>query len=80
VDERFYPQDPFGKHRSPWAHVVVPHTHRPRLQVPVLPALQSALTLQMHCEAVHAKPDGQECPHAPQLVAVDVRSTQPLGV
>jgi len=70
-----------GKQRSPWAHVVVPQTHRPLpLQAPVLPALQSPFSLQAHCAAVHAKPDGQERPHAPQLVALVVRLTQPPGV
>lgn len=50
------------------------------LQVPVLPALQSPFNLQVHCDAVQLNPDGQECPQAPQLVGLVVRSTQPLGV
>ncbi len=74
------PQEPLGRQRSPWAHVVDPHVHRPPLHVPVLPALQSPFSLQVHCPAAHPKPEGQECPHAPQLVALVIRFTQPLGV
>jgi len=74
------PQLPFGKQRWPRAHVVVPQVQTPALQVPALPASQSALASHSQTDALQAKPGGQARPHAPQLSVAVSRSRHPLGV
>jgi hypothetical protein len=61
--------------------VVPPQTQRPDpLQLPAVPALQFAATVQRHCPPLHEKPGGQTWPHAPQLAAFELKSVQPAGV
>ena len=75
-----YPHTPVARQRWPFGHVVVPHTQAPLVQVPGLPALQSALALHWQVPPAQTSPAGQARPHPPQFAAFVVRSKHPAGV
>jgi hypothetical protein len=75
-----YPHVPPRRQRCPTAHVVVPQTQRPLVQVPAVPAVHDALPLQTHPPALQVNPGVQAWPQAPQFAASVAIFLHPAGL